>query len=774
MIFSIVLGLSLEIDVNFGKENNQNFSVLNLKAEKPFACKENRSVYGDVTSIVCQVDKTPINNFVPTNTVFFKLATKVDNQKFYFIITPKFKAKLFSTFIDLKNPIPIPKERPEKSRYWQIIGYVDQIPFLSGKKTSGLNFPISIPSVENLYMHQLDINLRPLKYEEGLDFDKLKEIRILFAQQKYSDVIQDTTKALKIFPSSIFKKDFMLYKIKALTHFATKDNLNSIITLALEWIKTYPSDKSIPEVLYILANTYAQIFLNDEAYYYYKRIINEYGDTDWMALSKMQLAKNFASNGLYKITPNYFIDAYKSAKHKQTADQIAMEWALFSLDHNEKEKAKELLNLILKNNPDYLLENSQQSISMARALANHELYESAANIGSYLISHLDSKDERLEKLINDVAQWYQSAGLLDKARSYNLEFLARYPNSKDYKSVVFRNDRLLFDIEDNDKPENKIKAMDEIIKKYPNTKEAQTAYQIKAQALFDLKKYQDVLDLENFIQGSALIPKSKNAIILDLLKNNQCKKIPLYLQGSDIGGFDPQSKLKLFDCLYLIAYYKEAKSVLDGISLENKSAQEKLPYIYRLTKVLYELGDFGQSRLAGDDTSAIAHALKLKEYYDVDFYLFNDLAELKLYDKAQKISAILNENFKDDARMLKVWRTLMDWAKARGDNNAIEVYARDILALQPKVKDYDDTPYVNLVLIEMLNKTSRFQESKKEIQSLLENKLTPAERQKILYIQGSLLKALGEDGNQSFRECSQIEILSSWKDLCQKSLELKN
>ena len=165
LVFGVVLCLSLDIEVNFGKENNQDFSVLNLNSEEPFACQESYSVYGDVTSITCQIDKTPVNNFVPTNTVFFNFTTKIDDKHFYFIITPKFKAKLFSTFIDLKNPTPIPKERPKKSRHWQIVGYIDRIPFLSEEKTSGLNFPISIPSVENLYIRQLDINLRPLKYE---------------------------------------------------------------------------------------------------------------------------------------------------------------------------------------------------------------------------------------------------------------------------------------------------------------------------------------------------------------------------------------------------------------------------------------------------------------------------------------------------------------------------------------------------------------------------------------------------------------------------------
>lgn len=763
---------ALEVRVNFGKQNNEDFSVLNLRHDRPFECKENINVYNEITSVDCTIEQTPINNFVPTNTVFFNFATEITNNKLHLIITPKHKLKLYSTFLDLKSGTPIPKERPKKSKYWQVIGYISTIPFLSQKQTSGLNFPIKIPSVENLYIKQLDINLRPLRYEEGLDFDRLKEIRTLFNQKKYADVVSETGKAIKVFPSSIFRKDFLLYRIKALSHFPTKENLNTIITLALDWIKDYPSDKSIPEVLYILANTYAQIYLNDEAYYYYKRVINEYGDTDWMALAKMQLARNFAAEGLFKVTPNLFIEAYKSAKTKKTADQIAVEWALFNLSQGENEKAKELISLVLKTNPAYFLEDIQSSISLANALANNELYDIAAKLGSYLISSLSPQDDHLEDLIDNVAQWYQKAGDLENARKYNLEFLNKFPNSKNYKSVVLRNDRLLFKLDENKTPEEKIKVFDDIIKRYPDSKEAQIAYLLKAEALFELKKYQEILDIQEHLEDSPLVAKSKNALILEALKSGNCKKIPSYLSGSTIETLPKESKLELFDCLYSISRYQEAKKLVESENLETLNVQDKLPWTYRIAKVLYELGDFTSSRLAAMDTSEVAHALSLKEYYDVDFVLFNDLAELKLKEKAKQISGLLQKDFPEDQRMFKVWNTLIKWAQEENDSNSIEIYAKDIIALEEKLNIYDYSPYINLILIETLNKLGRFQESKSYVDKLLQGELKPTDRQKILYLQGSLLKALGDDGSKSFEECIKIKEDSNWKTLCQKSLEL--
>lgn len=776
IILSVFLGMlqacALEIHINSGKENQKDFSVLTLRHTRPFKCKENINVYNEISSIDCTIDETPINNFIPTNTLYFDFKTQVVDNKFHIIIAPKHKIKLFSTFIDLKTNAPIPKERPDKSRQWQIVGYASTIPFLSQKSTNGLNFPINIPSLNNLYVQQLDINLRPLHYEEGVDFDRLKEIRALFGQKKYADVLNDCTKSLKSFPKSIFKKDFLFYQIKSLTHFPTKDNLNTIIALCLDWIKDYPSDKAIPDVIYILANTYAQIFLNDEAYYYYKRIINEYGDTDWSALAKMQLAKNFASEGLFKINASLFVDAYKSARTKEVANKIAIEWAKYCLAQNDKQKAKDLIDLVLKDNPIYFVENLQNTLSLLQSLASYDLPDLAADIGSYLIDKLPQNDEELEKLINQTAQWYQEAGNMKKAEEYNSIFLKKYPNSKDYQSVMARNDRLLFNFSNTEDPEKKIKILDQIIARYPDSKESETAYQIKAETLFGLKRYQDILSIQDHLKQSPIIAKAKNAIILEYLSENNCKEIPPLLQGSQTQLFDEKEKIQLFDCLYSTKHYREAKKILDEVSLENKNTQDKLPWLYRTAKTLYHLGDFVTSRFAAEDTTSIAHALQISEYYDVGFYLFDDLANLGLEEKAQKTAAILAKEFPDDERMLKVWRTLLEWAEKKKDNNAVEIYAKDILTLQKKTKNYDDSPYVNLVLIDALTANGKYQESKTIIEDLLTQKLKPEERQKILYIQGALLKSIGEDGTKAFQECNQIDVLSNWRLLCQKSLDL--
>lgn len=762
---------ALEIQVNFGKEKGEDFAVLNLMHESPFSCQEQIDAYSVVQNIECVIKQLPTNNFVPTNTVFFQLKTQVIDNQFHLFIEPKYKMKLFNTFADLKKAKAIPKERSKESKYWQIIGYIDIIPFLSNKSSSGLNFPINIPSVEDLHLGQLDLNLRPLFYEEGEDFKKLKEIRLLAAQHKENEVLIEVNNALKSYPESIFKKDFLFYKIQALPYSLDEDSITTTIILALNWIKAYPTDHLIPEVLYILANAYIANQADAEANYYYRRIIDEYPNTNWMALAKMQLAKNFAPKKLFKVSSNLFIEAYHEAKTSQVANQIAVEWGLYNLAQKDTRKAQEIIESVLKNDKTYFTKNFKQSSILLQALASAKLYELAANIGSYIINTLPSQDEKIEDLTDKVGEWYELSNHEQEASKYNQRFLNTYPNSKVYQKVALRNDRLLFKLDQKLSPEERIKNYDNIIAKYPDTPEQKQAYLLKAQALFDLQKYQDVLSMKEQIADSEILEKAKKELLLQSLQQKDCKKIPLYLI-QDTSSLTQDQKFALFDCLYQSSHYKQAQEIAKVELDKAKETQEKLPWLYRLSKVLKELGDFVDSRLAGEDTLKLAQTLEKPEFYDIIFTLFSDLKQLNLKAEAQKAALFAQTHFAQDRRMLKVLDTLIQWAQQANQYNTIAIYANDILALQKQLKITDYTPYVDFILIEALSKNNELQKAKEHLTLLLQGSLSPQDRQRTLYMQGSLLKAMGEDAQDSFVQCTQIQENTSWKNLCDKSLQL--
>lgn len=760
---------ALEIQVNFAKENNENFSVLNLSHQEAFECQENKDVYNDVTSIVCKI-KTSADNFVPTNTAFFGIQSSVADDYLVLTITPKYKMKLFSTFLDLKKGSSIPKERPKKSKQWQIIGYISKIPFLSDKQTRGLNFPIRIPSNQNLYIGQLDINLKPLRYEEGVDFKKLKEIREDYEKGRYEDVIKEVDLSLLQYPTSIFKRDFLLYKIRSLAHNPTRDNVDATILTALDWVKNYPSEKNIPEVLYLLANAYIHNHLSDEAYHYFQRILSEYPNTDWSALAKMQLAKNFSKDERFKINQGYFAEAYKDAKSQGVKDQILVQWGIARLRDGDNEGAKIIDDVIAKD-PAYFVSQRNISMTLIQDLISHKLYKHAAQIASYMIKHLPANDEDAMQLSFDIGKWYELDGETQKAYDYNELFLQKYPTSKQYQQVASRNHQLLFKMNVNMDDEKRLALLDEIIAKYPESPESKNAYLQKAQILFNLKRFGEVLQIQDKIPNSPLIAQSKSQIILRLLHDGECKQVPYYLKGSDLESFG-ELKIALFDCLYSLSYYKEAKNLIPNLNKE--TLQKELPWSYRLSQVLNKLGDFVGSRASGTDTLDIAKTLNADQYYDIAFVVFDDLIQLKLTQQAQKLSAFIQEHFKEDQRMLEVWYALLQIAQKENNPNSVQIYAQEILSLQDKLGNFDLSPTVDFVLIDSLMQNKSYSKAQEVLASLLSKKIEPEEMQKALYMQGSILRASGDSNyKESFEKCLQIQANSSWKNLCSKSLELK-
>ncbi|WP_027326754.1 tetratricopeptide repeat protein [Helicobacter pametensis] len=759
---------ALEIQVNFGKEQNQDFSILNLKHKTAFECLENKDVYGKITSITCTIPKTPINNFVPTNTALFNLSNAIINGNLVLTITPKYQLRLFATFLDLKAQNRIPKERPKKSKQWQIVGFKDKIPFLSDHSSTGLNFPIQIPSNNDLYITQLDINLNPLHYEEGLDFKQLQGIKNLYEQKNYKQAIKQASIALKTYPGSIFEKDFLLYKIKATSHLLSKENLDDFISSSIEWIKQSPSDKNMPEILYHLANAYILNTSDKEAYYNYRRIIDEYPQTEWNALAKMQLAKHFSDQSTLKVAPNLFAEAYAQAHSKQIKNEILLEWGLALISRDKKE-ANNLIQTIIKDDPQFFLTDPNQTSLTLKKLVAHDMYHLASQIGSLLFPQISKEDSYQEQLLFDLGDWYEQADDTKEAHHYNQLYLKSFPNSKRIKTVAARDDRLLFKMGKNLSNDEKIALYDQIIQKYPNTDAAHEAYLKKAQLLFDLKQYPEVLKLQEFIPQSPLIAQSKTQIILDLLKNKQCKQIPHFFKGSNTQDLSHESRIELFDCLYSIAYYSDAKSLIPN--LDQQEAQSNLPWIYRTSKVLNKLGDFIQSRKAGEDALSLAQALNDKQYLDIGFTLFDDLTKLNLISQAQKLLPFLEKNFNQDSRMLEVWYALLKNAQTLGDQNAVQIYAKEILSLQQKIKFFDYTPNVDFILIYSLMQSKQYDQANTYLESLLKQKIQSKDLQKAFYMQGALLKAMGKDYKASFEKCLQIQEQTNWQNLCKKSLQ---
>lgn len=773
--FIPIFVMGLEITINYGKEAKEHFSVLNLTHKEPLECSENHNPTGDILFITCVLDNVPLTNFPPTETLYFKFWDHIVDGKFYLYIEPKHKLKLFATPNDLKGNKLITKEQPKKSLSWQIVGYNNFIPFLSEQASvpsKGLNFPIKIIKNEELFLQDLDIHKGPLKYERGEDFTSYNTIKTLMNNHSYVAAIKAIDETLIAFPQTILAKDLLLFRLQALEHFDSVENSDMIIDMGTKWIKKYPTDYNVPEVLYYLGNAYADIKIPNEAKYYFERLINEYPQSRYKALAKMSLAKHYNTGSDAKPASKLFAQAYQEATDVDSASEIAIQWSKFRIQNDDKEGARKILNTMMKANPDYLQKYPVKNYEFCKFLAENELYLMAAKLGEHLYNKLTNNDISKEDLLSDVSLWYQLANNVEDAHRINKIFLQEFEHRPKAEEIRERDDKLLFDLAQAESADQKIQKYDYIIQHYPNSPESEKAIALKAQTLFEEGKYEDVLALKDSIHDSPLIVQSYEALIHKNIQDKNCKQASNYYLQYPESQIEAQDKMPFFDCLFELALNKEAAKVAFNMAQESQDMGQKLAWLYRDTLNSAKLGDFKTTARAGRETLNLATILKDEQYYDAGFVLFNALHNLNDKPGALEIYKFLKENQSDKPQMLQVNLSLLKDAENQKEELSIELYAKDILRLQELLKDTSTSPYVDFALAQSYTRLQRIPEAIEILNDLLQKNISADNQQKALYLKGSLLKASNQDSKETFEQCQNIQNDSAWKNLCSQALNI--
>ena len=767
---------ALDVTINYGKELKEHFSVLNIAHKEPLECQENHDTQGEVTHIVCTLDRMPIASFSPTETLFFRFWSRVVDGRFYLYVEPKHKIKLFATPSDLKKQAPITKEQPKLSTSWQVIGYKEIIPFLNDyanqAKPKGLNFPIKIIKNKELFFKDLDIDRGPLHYDEGEDFEAYNHIKTLINNHNHIEAVKAIDETLIAYPQTIFTKDLLLYRLRALEHFDSVENSDMIVDMGIKWIKKYPTDSNVPEVLYYLGNAYADMKIPNEAKYYFERTISEYPESRYMPLSKMALAKNFNTGPDSNVASKLFAQAYQEAKDLDSASAIAIEWSKFRLQNHDKGQAQKLLETMLKVNPSYITKYPIKSYEFLKFLAEEQLFLIAAQLGEYLYDNLPNDDVSAEDLLNNVSLWYQGANATQDAHRINKMFLQEFEHRPKAEEVKDRDDKLLFALAQDESADSKIEKYDYIIENYANSPEQEKALSLKAQTLFGEGKYQEVLALKDMLKNDPIIGESYSALLHQSLKDNDCKQASNYYLQYPNASLQESEKMPLFDCLYALALNKQAAQISQNMAQSSKDVEQKLAWLYRDTLNFAKLGDEKSTARAGRDTLTLAKSLKKTQYYDVGFTLFNTLSSLDDKEGMLQTYAFLKETQADNPKMLQVNLALLKNAESQKDELGIEIYAKDILRLQNLTNDTADSPYVDFALAQSYIRTQRFDETINVLDKLLKKDINDDNKQKALYLKGSVLKTSGQDSQAAFEQCVNINYEGAWKSLCAQALNI--
>ena len=230
--------------------------------------------------------------------------------------------------------------------------------------------------------------------------------------------------------------------------------------------------------------------------------------------------------------------------------------------------------------------------------------------------------------------------------------------------------------------------------------------------------------------------------------------------------------MPLFDCLYALALNKQAAQISQNMAQSSQDVGQKLAWLYRDTLNFAKLGDEKSTARAGRDTLTLAKNLKNPQYYDVGFELFNALSTLEDKEGMLETYAFLKEFQANNPKMLQVNLTLLKKAESQKDELGIEIYAKDILRLQNLLNDTADSPYVDFALTQSYIRTQRLNEALNVLDNLLKKDINDDNKQKALYLKGSVLKTSGQDSRAAFEQCMLINYEGAWKSLCAQALNI--
>ncbi|MGL2710831.1 tetratricopeptide repeat protein [Helicobacter pylori] len=776
---------ALSLTLTQGKEGGEDFSVLTLRNNKSFSCsyinekppsgiEASLSIIHAKRPIECVIDSIPKEGFTPLENAFFNITYSMSQQQFILHIKPKVMRRLtlFSFDRDYKKAIPLFVENDAKAKMWQIIGYDQKIPFLSEKDNAqkGLNFPITIKDAQTPIIQELDVNNKPLLTTKGYDLNAYLEAKKQMDSQAYFDALRTISRAFKNYPQTMFKKDLYLLEIIALGKLGIKKSL--LIDIGTQWIKNYPTDPNIPKALYYVAKALDENNNYKQAVRYYKRILLEYKNSRYAPLAQMHLAIEAAEASDLSSASMLFKEAFSNAKDKESASEIALNWAEAEINYQNFNNAKYLIDKVVQSNPDYISMHSELALELLKLLKKNQMNASAIEIAHLLLNQDDDLKAK-EQALYDLGALYARIKDFKNAHLYNLQYLQDHAELDKASVVRARDEKALFSMEGN--TQEKIAHYDKIIQNFPNSNEALKALELKAQLLFENKRYAEVLGMQKKLpKDSPLIQKTLNILAKTPLENHRCEEALKYLSQITAFEFTPKEEIQAFDCLYFASLKEKAQIIALNALKAAKTPSEKLVWLYRLGRNYYRLGDFKNSTLASKDALILAQSLNKKEFYDIAFVLFSDYMQNNERELALNLYAFLEKHFKDDKRMALVYFKLLENEK---DPKSVKIYATSLLKLQDTYKDYSYTPFGEFALIDAYRVTKDYLKALETLDKLLNRRLSLEDHQKALYLQSSLLDLTNQKAKSkaSLEKCVQLkqkDQTNAWQNLCEQGLNL--
>jgi len=741
--FSFLFSLEIVVDTT------NKYSILTITNDTKFSCKEkNKHEY------ICKFFTHPTTPLFSTNTLYFMINPFYNKKYFYLKIKTKNKSFIKSFEKNLYEGYNKRLVNLKLAKKWVIIAYKKQFPFFNFKKVNGLKFPLEIKN--NFYLKAVDINGNPIDYNSETA-DVIEYFTLLKLANKKTLTLDRINEFLKIYPKSIFIPDVEFLKLKVLDE---EGNNDKIIELANIWLKKYSFNEHLAEVILLLAKTYANNGMMEDATYMYERLFTEYENTKYAYEGMIYLADQLYSEGDNKRAFKLYKKVLINTKNIEIASLAALRLAQRYLDEGNIKKSLKYYTKLFNANKNFILKDKNNAYNIANQLSKSKAYKLAIKIDKEILKKLKPLDDLYEAIIYKLAKWNFNIKNFKESEKYINLYLKKFPYGDFSDEMRKLKDKILFNITDKNITKT-LKNLDILIKTYSNSDIYTKAINKKIEILYKLKKYKDVIVLAKKVKDTnKTILKNSiyNLVISDLNKMSNCSEVISYYKDYNLT-IPEKYDDNLFKCAYNTNHFDIASQICNKYLLRNdkialkwlKNKAKIFEITYKYKKLILVINDI--CNIQKKD----CYKWKYKQFFA--YYYLNNVNEfLKIANN------LLNKN---NVKNIDIFLKVVLFAKNKNNNLLIYTYAKKILQLEKQYHVYDQSPFIDFIFVEIANKLHKKQEAIQVLKNLLRLKLNDENKARTYYTLTSLTT------NPSYlKACIKLDKSKIWKPLCKSSLEL--
>lgn len=769
----------LELSVQSGKEQGNDFSTIHLKDSKPFYCEAHRDDFEEIKEIICAFEQRPDRLFKPLNNNFFTVTAQTRDKNYFLIITPHAKMKLFPIVFDLSSESTLYKAGVKRSGHWMILGYRDVPPFIKENPLPplGINFPVEDIRPPAPYVGGLDIKGNPIHMTQVKDVSEYIAIKRFYRAKSYPETLELVEHVLENYPDSVFKNELVLYKIRCLHHLRRFEEL---LSASKHFLRTYSSDESVPEVLAYTADAYAQLNQFSDSDYFFDRLFTEYEEDYFTNLGLIFKGDQLSSAGNAKKAFGFYEKAMYEAKDVDLASMAAFKLVVYFNEQGESKKAAEYVEKIWQGNGGYFYENLPISLEMAAIFADRGYFVPASRIVGSILEKMTKDHPRYEFVLKDTALWLAGAEEKDKAFATMERYMTEYPYG-DFTDVVKRaRDALFFEGDDQNMSE-RLAEYDSLITKYSGDVIGEKALYKKAQLLYDNGYLQSVLDMNGSLAllDAALYPDAQNLVkdaAIGLMKRSldedKCSDVIALSQRYDIT-LSKEWDEGIHACAVQVGNYALAKSLARPY-LKSPDIAQRMKWLQRYIRADFATGNYSEAARAAKDLLAMGEMEKSTAYDSASRVLFDALQRLGDEEGMIEAIATVETKFGRDFEDVDRYTQMVALAQKRKDDQMVENFASKVMQLQEKKQSYTQTPYIEFTLMQSLLNLNKEQKAITVLQSLDKRKLTAAKRSRQQYLLAMLLQKAGrkEEAKKAYEKSIESDAQSAWAKLAADALKL--